>query len=70
MSEDYSSLLRFSLEESVWFQRGQEVSELYSISLEPNVSAHQVEQYIILKGTLDLMGEYKPTERTVQEEAE
>ena len=70
VSEDYSSLLRFSLEESVWFQRGQEVSELYSISLEPNVSAHQVEQYIILKGTLDLMGEYKPTEGTEQEEVE
>lgn len=60
MSEENASLLRFSLEENVWFQRGQEVEELYSISLEPNVSAHQAEQYIILKGTLDLMGEYKP----------
>ena len=70
MSEEYSSLLRFSLEESVWFQRGQEVEELYSISLEPNVSAHQIEQYIILKGTLDLMGEYKPVEANEREEAE
>ena len=70
MSEDHTSLLRFSLEESVWFQRGQEVEELYSISLEPNVSAHQVEQYVILKGTLDLMGEYKPAEATEREEAE
>ncbi len=64
VSEDHTSLLRFSLEESVWFQRGQEVEELYSISLEPNVSAHQVEQYVILKGTLDLMGEYKAAETT------
>ena len=70
MSEEHSSLLRFSLEESVWFQRGQEVEELYSISLEPNVSAHQIEQYIILKGTLDLMGEYKPAEENEQLETE
>lgn len=68
MSEDHTSSLRFSLEESVWFQRGQEVEELYSISLEPNVSAHHVEQYVILKGTLDLMGEYKAIEATGQEE--
>lgn len=70
MSEENTSLLRFSLEESVWFQRGQEVEELYSISLEPNVSAHQIEQYIILKGTLDLMGEYKPAETKEEEVGE
>ncbi len=70
MSEENTSLLRFSLEESVWFQRGQKVDVLYSISLAPNVSAHQVEQYIILKGTLDLMGEYKPAEANEQEEGE
>ena len=62
MSPENTSYLRFSLEENVWFHSGQEVSELYSISLEPNVSVHEVEQYIILRGTLDLMGEYKPQE--------
>ena len=62
MSPENTSYLRFSLEENVWFHSGQEVSELYSISLEPNVSVHEVEQYIILRGTLDLMGEYKPEE--------
>ncbi|WP_455661945.1 stage VI sporulation protein D [Pradoshia sp.] len=62
MSPENTSYLRFSLEENVWFQSGQEVSELYSISLEPNVSVHEVEQYIILRGTLDLMGEYRPQE--------
>ena len=62
MSPEKTSYLRFSLEENVWFHSGQEVSELYSISLEPNVSVHEVEQYIILRGTLDLMGEYKPEE--------
>ncbi len=66
MSPENTSYLRFSLEENVWFQSGQEVSELYSISLEPNVSVHEVEQYVILRGTLDLMGEYKPQEGNIE----
>ena len=64
VSDENTSFLRFSLEESVWFQRGQEVGELYSISLEPNVTVYEVEQYIILRGTLDLMGEYNPDPNT------
>ena len=70
MSPENTSYLRFSLEESVWFPSGQEVSELYSISLEPNVSVHEVEQYIILRGTLDLTGEYRPQEGNETREEE
>jgi stage VI sporulation protein D len=53
------SCLRFSLEESVWFQRGQEVEELYSLALNPNVSIEETENYAIIRGTLELTGEYK-----------
>ena len=51
--------LRFSVEESVWFQKGQEVSELLSISLEPDISINEHEQYISIRGALQLTGEYK-----------
>lgn len=51
--------LRFSVEESVWFQKGQEVSELLSISLEPDIAIHEHEQYISIRGALQLTGEYK-----------
>jgi stage VI sporulation protein D len=51
--------LRFSVEESVWFQKGQEVSELLSISLDPDISIHEHDQYISIRGALQLTGEYK-----------
>ncbi|OIK14360.1 stage VI sporulation protein D [Bacillus sp. MUM 13] len=59
MTRENQSSLRFSLEESIWFQKGQEVAELYSISLDPNVSIQENDQYVVIKGTLDLSGEYR-----------
>ncbi|WP_168733781.1 stage VI sporulation protein D [Metabacillus sediminilitoris] len=58
MSQEQQQL-RFSVEESVWFQKGQEVSELLSISLDPDISIHEHEQYISIRGALLLTGEYK-----------
>ncbi|MDE3839794.1 stage VI sporulation protein D [Bacillus methanolicus] len=70
MSQGNLSSLRFSLEESVWFQKGQEVEELVSISLDPNITIQENEQYVTIQGTLELSGEYKryQTEETVEEE--
>lgn len=59
MSEGNESYLRFSLEESVWFQKGQEVAELVSVSLDPNISIHENDQYVTIEGALQLSGEYK-----------
>ncbi|CAM3747806.1 LysM peptidoglycan-binding domain-containing protein [Mesobacillus zeae] len=56
---NHQSCLRFSLEESVWFQRGQEVAELVSISLDPNISIQENDQYVTIRGSLELTGEYK-----------
>ncbi|MBD1381189.1 stage VI sporulation protein D [Metabacillus arenae] len=53
------SPLRFSVEESVWFQKGQEVSELLSISLDPDIAIYEHDQYISIRGALKLHGEYK-----------
>jgi stage VI sporulation protein D len=69
LSQGNQSSLRFSLEESVWFQRGQEVEELVSISLDPNITIQENEQYVTIRGTLELSGEYKRIEE-VEAEAE
>lgn len=62
LTQENQSYLRFSLEESVWFQKGQEVEELYSISLDPNVTLTEDDHYVYIRGTLDLSGEYKNDE--------
>ncbi|KKI92297.1 hypothetical protein WQ54_09890 [Bacillus sp. SA1-12] len=63
--------LRFSVEESVWFQKGQEVSELLTISLEPDITIHEHDQYISIRGALQLTGEYKiDNEAKVQDQFE
>lgn len=59
MTADNLPFLRFTLEESIWFQKGQEVAELYSISLDPNVTIQENDEYVVIRGTLDLSGEYK-----------
>ncbi|MCC0770532.1 stage VI sporulation protein D [Bacillus pacificus] len=50
--------LRFSLKESVWFQKGQEVEELLSISLDPDVEIEELDHEVIVRWQLDLTGEY------------
>jgi stage VI sporulation protein D len=69
LSQGNQSCLRFSLEESVWFQRGQEVAELVSISLDPNITIQENEQYVSIRGSLELTGEYTCHEQQ-QENAE
>ena len=68
MSYGNQSYLRFSLEESVWFQRGQEVDELISMSLDPNIAIHESEQYVTIKGSLQLYGEYQREVEDIIEE--
>ncbi|WP_433743462.1 stage VI sporulation protein D [Falsibacillus pallidus] len=72
MSDSQQSYLRFSLEESVWFKKGQEVSELVSISLDPYISIQEQEQYVLIRGNLELSGEYTPdaTEEADEDEVQ
>lgn len=64
MAAEQQTALRFSLKESVWFQKGQEVNELLSISLDPDVAIEEREYEIVVYGQLDLTGEYIPKEET------
>lgn len=59
MSQENQSCLRFSLEESLWFRKGQEVAELVSISLDPDITIQENDQYVTIRGSLELTGEYK-----------
>lgn len=70
LSLENASNLRFSLEESVWFQKGQEVEDLLSISLDPNITIQENDQYITIQGSLELTGEYKRVQEEQGEEEE
>lgn len=70
MSQEQQSCLRFSLEESIWFKKGQEVEELLSISLDPHITIQEQEQYVLIRGSLDLTGEYLPTSPREEEDDE
>ncbi|WP_409971970.1 stage VI sporulation protein D [Bacillus sp. Bva_UNVM-123] len=52
----------------VWFQRGQEVLELISISLDPDILIQENEQYVTIQGALELSGEYKRNEIEKEDE--
>jgi stage VI sporulation protein D len=58
LTVENQSSIRFSVEESIWFQKGQEVSELLSMSLDPDIVIQEHDQYISVRGGLILAGEY------------
>ncbi len=68
MASDNQSCLRFSVEESVWFQKGQEVSELVSITLDPDIVIQEHDQYVSIRGALQLSGEYRIDENRSEDE--
>jgi stage VI sporulation protein D len=70
LSQENQSCLRFSLEESLWFRKGQEVTELVSISLDPDITIQENDQYVTIRGSLELTGEYRNDEESTVEEEE
>ena len=50
--------LRFSLKRICLVPKGQEVEELLSISLDPDVEIEELDHEVIVRGQLDLTGEY------------
>ncbi|MCE7793477.1 stage VI sporulation protein D [Salipaludibacillus sp. CUR1] len=53
------SSLSFSMKEGIWLERGNEVDELISLSLEPDISVNESENEVVVKGALHLTGEYR-----------
>ncbi|CEI83905.1 hypothetical protein J18TS1_01410 [Oceanobacillus oncorhynchi subsp. incaldanensis] len=58
MSVDSNSFV-FELEESLFFEKGQEVEELRGISIEPEITIESLDNYISIHGNLELQGEYQ-----------
>ncbi|OIJ10587.1 stage VI sporulation protein D [Anaerobacillus alkalilacustris] len=59
MTQDHSSKLSFSIEESVWLNKGQEVDEIVSLSLDPEITVQENGDYVLIRGGLKLTGEYR-----------
>ncbi|MFC3040028.1 stage VI sporulation protein D [Virgibacillus xinjiangensis] len=57
MSNDQSAF-SFELNESLYFEKGQEVEELRGISLDPEISIQSFNDYISIRGAIELNGEY------------
>ncbi|MGX4669742.1 LysM peptidoglycan-binding domain-containing protein [Cerasibacillus sp. JNUCC 74] len=58
-----SSVFRFDLNETLYFEKGQEVNEMRGVSLEPDISIHSFHDYITIKGIIELKGEYEKSDR-------
>ncbi len=63
MTQEHSSKLSFSIEESVWLNKDQEVDEILSLSLDPDITVQEHGDYVLIRGGLKLTGEYRPKEK-------
>lgn len=54
----------------MWFRKGQEVVELVSISLDPDITIQENDQYVTIRGSLELTGEYRSDEDSAEIEEE
>ncbi|GAE34932.1 stage VI sporulation protein D [Halalkalibacter akibai] len=59
MTQEHPSKLSFSIEESVWLNRSQEVEEILGMSLEPEIVIEEKDHHVYIKGGLRLVGEYR-----------
>lgn len=58
MSQE-NAVFSFELNESLYFEPGQEVSEILGISLDPEISIQPFNDYISIRGVIELSGEYQ-----------
>lgn len=64
MPNQRQTSLKFPLKESVIFASGQEIGDLISISLSPEVRIFHEDPFVVIKGALHLSGEYYPQEES------
>lgn len=53
------SVFSFELNETLYFEKGQEVAEIKGISLDPEISIQSFNEYISIRGVIELRGEYQ-----------
>ncbi|RLL47954.1 stage VI sporulation protein D [Oceanobacillus piezotolerans] len=66
MSEE-KSVFSFELNESLYFDKGQEVAEMRGISLEPEITIQPYNDYISIRGVIELQGQYEALEGMEEE---
>ncbi|WP_078391834.1 stage VI sporulation protein D [Shouchella patagoniensis] len=59
MTQEQSSTLTFSIEDSVWLNKGQQIDEILGMSLTPEIYVNQDGEHVTIKGGLRFIGEYK-----------
>lgn len=62
MSHASNQSLQFSIDETVWLRNGFEAEEILSLALDPDITIEESTQYIAIRGSLRLTGEYKPSQ--------
>lgn len=55
---DQEGVFRFELNETLYFESGQEVAEIIGISLDPEISIQTFHEYISIRGIIELSGDY------------
>lgn len=58
------NLFVFDLNESLYLETGQEISEMLSISLDPEITVQPFNDYVSIRGVIQLQGEYQKAEVT------
>lgn len=61
MSQE-QSFFKFDLHESIYFEKGQEVREMLQVSLDPDISIQSFNEYVSIRGVIELQGEYRKKE--------
>lgn len=62
------SVFSFELNESLFFEKGQEVAEMRGISLDPEITIQTYNDYISIVGKIELQGEFEKIVSTEQEQ--
>src|SRR5699024_3793794 len=57
--ENNKDFIAFNLDESLYFEHGQEISEMVSISLDPDITLERQETYAQIPGVIVLNGTYE-----------
>ncbi|MBU9710986.1 stage VI sporulation protein D [Evansella tamaricis] len=70
MTYEQPSSLAFSIKESVWLNQRGEIGEILSLALEPDISIHEEEDQVLVRGSLQLFGEYRQQQDSGQNETE
>ncbi|MGM8214254.1 LysM peptidoglycan-binding domain-containing protein [Bacillaceae bacterium W0354] len=63
MSTNGSEPILFDLEEKIIFRQGEEIDDLYGISIQPDINVFQEATHIQLRGVLMVSGEYQSVPR-------